>query len=229
MSTRSGDRTSKEWYEEGQRLLEKKRYNGAIEAFNEAATLYRDASLDADIQLALGGAYFRNKDYEAAIETYREFLRLHPRNRHSDTAQFQIGKAYFQQMRGPDRSQEATRMAMAAFEKVIRNYPRSEYAGDAREKIVVCRRRLAEHELDVGRYYMRTKSFSAALPRFDSLYHDYGDLGYGDDALFYLGLCYLSLKNEKKAQEVWERLLEDFPHSSYLKKVRKRMKKMGRS
>jgi len=228
MNKRSGEMTSREWYEEGQRRVKKKRYGGAIEAFNEAATLYRDASLDADIQLALGEAYYRNKDYEAAVGTYREFLRLHPRNRRADYAQFKIGEAFFQQMRGSDRSQESTRMAIGAFEKVVRNYPRSRLAGDAREKIVICRRRLADQEMDVGRYYWRTKSYSAAIPRFDTVFHEFGDLGYGDDALYYMGLCYLGLKDEERALEVWERLIEEYPHSSYLEKVRKKMKKMGR-
>ena len=228
-SKRTGEMTSREWYEEGRRRMEKKRYNGAIEAFNEASTLWRDASLDADILLALGDAHYRNKDYEEAVTTYEEFLRLHPRNRRSDHAQYRIGEAHFQQMRGSDRSQEATRLAIEAFEKVVRNYPRSRLAGDAREKTIICRRRLAEQELDVGGYYLRAKSYVAALSRFETVYHDFSDLGNGDDALYHIGLCHLGLKDEEKAVEAWTKLTEEYPHSSYLKKVRKKMKKMGRN
>lgn len=219
---RAGEGTSREWYEQGLRQMERKRYSGAIEAFQEAATLYRDAALDADIQLALGDAYFHDKDYEAAIETYQEFLRLHPRNQHSSRAQYQIGMCYFKQMRGRDRSQEATVLALEAFEKVIRNYPRSELLGSAKEKMVFCRRRLAEHELYIGRYYFRTKDYAAALPRFDKVYHDYGDLGYGDDALYYLGLCYLRLEQKDEARKVWDRLIRDYPRSRYRKEIEDR-------
>lgn len=228
-SKRTGEMTSREWYEEGQRRMEKKRYSGAIEAFNEASTLWRDASLDADILLALGDAHYRSKDYEAAVTTYGEFLRLHPRNRRSDRAQYRIGVAHFQQMRGSDRSQEATRLAIEAFEKVVRNYPRSPLAGDAREKTVICRRRLAEQELDVGKYYRRAKSYVAALARFETVYDEFADLGYGDDALYNIGLCHLGLKDEERAVEAWTELMEKYPHSSYLKSIRKKMKKMGRS
>ena len=228
-SKRTGEMTSREWYEEGQRRMEKKRYSGAIEAFNEASTLWRDASLDADILLALGEAHYRNKDYEEAVTTYGEFLRLHPRNRRSDHAQYKIGEAHFQQMRGSDRSQEATRLAIEAFEKVVRNYPRSRLAGDAREKTIICRRRLAEQELAVGQYYRKARSYVAAISRFETVYHDFGDLGYGDDALYNIGLCYLGLKDEEKALEAWTELIEKYPHSSYLKNIRKKMKKMGRS
>lgn len=216
---RDSEKTSRDWYEEGMRLMEKKRYQGAAEAFQEAVTLYRDAALDADIHLALGDTYFRDKQYDLAVETYREFLRLHPRNRRSDWAQYQIGMCYFKQMRGKDRSQEPTQLALEAYEKVVRNYPRSELIGDAREKAVLCRRRLAEHELYIGRYYMRTKAYNSALPRFDRVFHEYSDLGYGDDALYFLGLCYLKLDKGDKAMEVWDLLMEQYPRSRYLKEI----------
>jgi outer membrane protein assembly factor BamD len=214
------DRTSKDWYEDGMRLMQKKRYQGAVESFKEAATLYRDAALDSDIQMALGDAYFQDEKYDEAVEAYREFLRVHPRNRFSDRAQFQIGMCFFMQMRGKDRSQEATQNALDAFEKVARNYPRSEMAAEAREKIVLCRKRLAEHELYVGRYYLRTKSYAAAVPRFDRVYQEYRDLGYGDDALYFLGLCYRKLDQGGKAREVWDLLIKDYPHSRYRKEIK---------
>ena len=225
---RAGDRTSRDWYEEGMRRLAKKRYQGAAEAFREAITLYRDAALDADIHMALGDTYYADKQYDLAVETYSEFLRLHPRNSRSDRAQYQIGMCYYKQIRGKDRSQEPTQLALEAFEKVVRNYPRSNLLGDAREKIVFARRRLAEHELYVGQYYMKTKAYTAALPRFDRVFHEYSDLGYGDDALYYLGLTYLKMDQDDKAMEVWDRLEQDYPHSRHLKSIKgKRRTKRG--
>lgn len=221
---KGSDKTSRDWYEEGMTRLAKKRYQGAAEAFQEASTLYRDAALDADIHMALGDTYFADKLYDQAIQAYREFLRLHPRNSRSDRAQFQIGMSYFKQLRGKDRSQEPTQLALEAFEKIVRNYPRSNLMGDAKEKIVFARRRLADHELYVGQYYMRTKAYQAALPRFDRVYHEYRDLGYGDDGLYYLGLCYLKLKQNEKAMEVWDRLQQDYPHSRHLKSVKSKRK-----
>jgi outer membrane protein assembly factor BamD len=212
-------KTSREWYEEGIRLMERKRYQGAIEALEEAAVLYRDASLDADIQLALGETLFRKKDYEAAIAAYGEFLRLHPRHRGSEKAQYQIGMSYFNQMRGADRSQEATQLALEAFEKLIRSYPRSALVPEAREKIVLCRRRLADHEIYVGRYYLRTKAYAAALPRFDKVYHEFSDLGFGDDALYYLGVCYQKLNQQDQARKMWDLLMQEYPHSRYLEEI----------
>lgn len=218
--TKENDRTSRDWYEEGMRLMERKRYQGAVEALQEAAVLYRDAALDAEIQLALAEAHFRNRDYDEAISAYGEFLRLHPRHRSSGKVQYQIGMSYFKQMRGADRSQEATQLALESFEKLIRSYPRSELVPEAREKIVLCRRRLADHEIYVGRYYLRTKAYEAALPRFDKVYHEFSDLGFGDDALYFLGLCYQKLDQEDEARKMWDLLIREYPHSRYLEEVK---------
>ena len=212
-------KVSRDWYDDGVRLTEKKRYQEATGSLAKALTLHRDAALDADIHIALGDAYFLNKDYEDAVETYQEFLRIHPRNSRSDYALFKIGMSYFNQMRSKDRSQEPTRHALEAFEKVLRNYSRSELAGEAREKVVACRSRLAEHELYVGRYYLRTKSYVAALPRFDKVYKEYVDIGFGDDALYYLGLCYWKLDKSIKAREVWGLLMKDYPYSPFRKQI----------
>ena len=213
------EKTSRDWYDEGVQLSSKKRYPGAVEALKEAATLYRDATLDADIHIALGDAYFHDRMWEEAIDTYREFLRIHPRDNRNDYAQFQIGMCYFSQMRTMDRSQEPTVFALEAFTRVVSNYPRSELLREAREKIDACRRQLAEHEIYVGKYYLRTKACSAAVPRFDKVYKEFGDLGFGDDALFYLGLCYFELEEGEKAREAWDLLIRDYPNSSYRKEI----------
>lgn len=212
-------KVSRDWYDDGVRLTEKKRYQEAAESLGKALTLHRDAALDASIHIALGDANFMSKNYEEAIETYREFLRIHPRNGRSDYALFKIGMSYFKQMRSKDRSQEPTRHALEAFEKILRNYSRSELVEEAGKKVVACRKRLAEHELYVGRYYLRTKSYVAALPRFDKVYQEYVDIGFGDDALYYLGLCYWKLEKSIEAKEAWDLLVKDYPFSPFRKQL----------
>ena len=216
---RIAERSSRDWYELGSQQIEKKRYKDSIESFKKAARLYRDATLDAQILMSLGDAYFLAKEFDSAIESYGEFLRLHPRNSRADRAQFRIAMSYFKQMRSEDRTQEPTRLALESFESMDRNYPRSELVAEAREKIVVCRRRLAEHELYVGRFYLRTDACEAAVPRFKRLLEEYRDLGYGDDALYFMGLCLQKVEKEEEAREVWDRLLREYPHSRYLKEI----------
>jgi hypothetical protein len=52
-----------------------------------------------------------------------------------------------------------------AFDDLIKKYPHSEYDGDARQRMVFLRNRLADFELHVALYYMRRGAYVGALNR----------------------------------------------------------------
>jgi outer membrane protein assembly factor BamD len=49
--------------------------------------------------------------------------------------------------------------------RVVTQYPNSEYAADARQRMIYLRNRLAEYEIHVADYYVRRGAFVAALDR----------------------------------------------------------------
>ena len=52
-----------------------------------------------------------------------------------------------------------------AFEELVQKYPHSEYAADARQRMIFLRNRLADFELYVAQYYMRRGAYVGALNR----------------------------------------------------------------
>ena len=220
--TPTREKTSREWYDEGVGLAGKKRYPEAVEAFREAAKTYRDAELDAEIQLALADAQFSNEEYPSAAEAYGEFLRMHPHNARADYAQLRIGASWSKQMGIAERSQGAAHNAVAAYEALLRGYPRSSLLEEARRGLAEARRRIAEHELSVGEFYSRRGSLRAAAGRFELVLREYGDLGYAERALYELGLCYERLQETERADEFFEQLRREFPQSRYLKELEER-------
>jgi len=213
------DKSAQQWYDEGAKLVEKKKYPEAIEAFREAASTYRGADLDADIQIALADAYFGNEEYPAAAEAYGEFLRLHPHNARADYAQLRVALSWSKQMSGPERSPDAARKAAAAYEALLRGYPRSSHLDAAREGLVAARRSIADHELSVADFYRRTGSWRAAAGRYELVLGEYGDLGYTERVLYELGRCYEQLQEAERAAGLFERLRREFPQSRYLKEL----------
>lgn len=224
------ERTAREWFDEGQAKLATKPkllslvevdppYDEAIESFREAAKGYRDADLDAQIQIALADTYFAKEDYPMAAEAYGEFLRLHAHNSRSDWAQYQIGMSHLNLVRGPDRSQDAARNALASFETLVRSYPRSPWVPKAGENVAVCRRHLADHERYVADFYYRTGGYAAAAGRYETIVRAYGDTGLADEALYQLGRCYLKLAQTDKAAQLFDQLRRDYPQSRFLKEL----------
>jgi outer membrane protein assembly factor BamD len=214
------EKSAQEWYDEGATLAAKKKYDEALEAFRQASGGYRGAALDADIQIALADTYFLKEEYPAAVEAYGEFLRLHPHNTRADYAQYRIGLCWQKQMRRADRSQDAARKAAAAFEALLRGYPRSPLLEAGREGLTAARRRIAEHELSVADFYRRTGADRAAAGRYEVVLRDYADLGFTDRALFDLANCYRRLGDEEKAARLFELLRRDFPQSRFIKEIK---------
>jgi len=211
------EQTSQEWFAQGTSLAAKEKYDEALEAFKEASKGYRGADLDADIQIALAEAYFSKQEYPAAMEAYSEFLRLHPHNARADYAQFRIGVSWQNQMRSADRSPEPALKAAAAFEALLRGYPRSTLLEQGREGLAAARRRVAEHELTVANFYRRTEKYRAAVGRYEVVLRDYADSGYADEVLFQLGGCYRKLRDQEKADQYYEQLRREYPKSRFVK------------
>jgi outer membrane protein assembly factor BamD len=55
--------------------------------------------------------------------------------------------------------------AFAAFEDLLRQFPDSEYAEDARQRMIFLRNRLAVYENHVARYYIDRGAYVAAINR----------------------------------------------------------------
>ena len=213
------EKTSQEWYDQGSRLAGDKKYEEALEAFREAAKGYRGADLDADIQIALADTYFSQKEYPAAVEAYAEFLRLHPHNPRADYAQYRVGLSWQNQMCSADRSPEPALKAVAAFEAVLRGYPRSALLDQARQGLAGARRRIAEHELSVADFYRRTGKYRAAAGRYEVVLHDFADLDLTDRVLYELGGCYRQLREQDKAERMFEQLRREHPQSRFVREL----------
>ncbi|MFP4476869.1 MAG: outer membrane protein assembly factor BamD [Desulfatibacillaceae bacterium] len=164
-------------------------YNEAIEAFEKLRDWYPFSKYAILAELKVADAYYEKGDYDNAVYAYEQFESLHPRNEAIPHVIFRIGMSYFQQIRSPDRDQTGARQARAAFLRLINTYPDSREAQLAADKVKVCVKRLAEHDLYVGRFYYKADNYRAAMERFQSVLENYPDVGVHKEALEYIAKC----------------------------------------
>lgn len=174
---------------------------------------------DAKALLDKANSLFDDKDYTGAIEEYKRFLELHPLHRAAPYAQFRIGLAYFNQIRTIDRDIEPVENAYSSFELLLRNYPGSKYEDEAREKIKICREKLAEREFYVGRFYLKIGKHPAAIERFSNILSKYNDTGVAQKTMYYLAVAYADSGNTDKAIATLKYFLERYPTKTKYKKA----------
>ncbi len=166
-------------------------------------------------ELKVGDCHFLKKEYVEAVACYEEFKKTHPSHEEIPYVQFQIGMSHFNQMLTLDRDQTSTKKALSSFEYLIASYPPSLFTEKAREKIGVCKRRLADHEFYIGNFYYKEGRFEAAAPRFEGLLERFPKTPEEDKTLYLLGKSYLELDQWRKAETAFRRIVTEYPKSSY--------------
>jgi outer membrane protein assembly factor BamD len=140
-------------------------------------------------KLMLGDSYFfqPSPSYPEAEVEYASFLNYFPRHELRDYALYHRALCHFSSIEGAERDQAETRKALDGFQVLLAEAPGSPYAGEARAKILQCWRRIAEHELIVGVFYVNTYYYPGAERRLKSLLETYPDYVDRERAYFYLG------------------------------------------
>ena len=182
---------------------------GAVRTYEalEASFPFTDAARQARLDLMY--AYYRAGATEQAIDAADTFIRENPTHPRLDYAYYIKGLVWFE--RTPNilerwmdvdlsaRPPKEARQSFQAFGTVVTQYPRSDYAHDARRRMVYLRNRLAEYEMNVARYYFARGAEVAALNRARYVVETYDGSPSVRSALVLMAACYDRLKLPEQA------------------------------
>lgn len=172
-------------------------------------------------------SYYAAKNYDEAITAAKRYISLHPGTPDAAYAMYLVGASYFDQIPDVNREQGRTDKAIQALEEVIRKFPDSEYAANARRKIEMGHDQLAAYEMNVGRYYENKKDLSGAINRFKVVVTRYQTTRHVEEALMRLTECYVTLGIAQEAQTAAAVLGHNFPDSPWYKDAYQLVKGQG--
>ncbi len=162
-------------------------------------------------------AYYKAGKYPEAIASAERYTVMHPGTKDAPFAHHIIGSAYFDDMKGANRDQGATRKALEQFKILKTRYPDSSYAEMADNRIRICEDTLAAQEMEVGRYYLKRKNYIGAINRFKTVVSDYQTTNHVEEALARLTESYMALGVKEEAQTAAAVLGYNFPQSKWYK------------
>lgn len=224
---RRKDPTSdEEAFTKAHRYFERGKNTQAAEYFNLLLERFPRSRYRTRTQILLAEAYFRDKLYEEAKFLFSNFIQLHPAHDDAEMAYFRLGDCDFEQIRSKDRDQSFTVQALHAYERAASLFPRNPRRDEAQERIRFCKKRLAEHEYAVGRFYLKTKRYRSAAERFQFIVDQYPQGELADDALFFLGEAHRKQQQDEYATEAWNRLVSEYPESNYRSKAERQLQQI---
>ncbi|MBK5275363.1 MAG: outer membrane protein assembly factor BamD [Desulfuromonadales bacterium] len=207
---------SDEMFKQGEASFKKGDYEDAIAYWKKVKESYQSPELTTRAEIGIADAYFLNKDFIEAAVAYEDFRKLHPNHERAGFALYRQALSHFNQISGIDTDQTPVKNAMITFQSYLRQYPGGEYTAEVNEKIRDCRDKQFQYEIYVGRFYQRTGKDTAAIARFEEALKTFKELPRCGEALYYLGRTYQDAKQPAKARETFERLVKEYPGSTFV-------------
>ena len=163
----------KNLYNQGMDALQTENFAEAIHTFEELERQHPYSGWATRAQMMVVFTHYKAEQWEEAIVSAERFIRLHPGHKDLPYVHYLRAMSFYVQLSDIQRDQGHTRQALGAFEEIVRRFPESEYARDAKFKITLCKDHLAAKEMQVGRYYLKQKRFLAAINRFREVIEKY--------------------------------------------------------
>jgi len=222
------DQPADKLYNEGLYLLNNKHEStDAAKRFEEVDRQHPYSDWARKSLLMSAYAYYEARDYDSCIGAASRYITLHPGSPDAAYAQYLIAVSNFDQIPDITRDQVRTEKAIGALEEVVRKYPNSEYATNARRKLDSARDQLAGKEMLVGRYYMEKRDFTGAINRFKTVVTQYQTTRHVEEALERLTEAYMALGITGEAQTAAAVLGHNFPDSKWYQDAYQLVKSNG--
>jgi outer membrane protein assembly factor BamD len=198
-------------YAAAQRTMQSGDYETAAKLFDEVERQHPYSVWARRAQLMSAFNYYLATKYSDAISSAQRFVTIHPGNAEAPYAQYLIAMSYYQQITDVTRDQSNTQQAFQAFGELIRRYPDTRYATDARLKLDLITDHLAGKEMDIGRFYQRSGQWLAATYRFRTVINQYQTSSHTPEALERLVECSLALGLPDEARKASVVLGANYP------------------
>lgn len=215
------------YYNEGLIKIDKHDYESAAKDFATVQKQYPFGEwARKSLVMEVYSNYLAGSYVEASTAADR-FNTLYPNSPDAAYVNYLAGQAMYGEMPDVQRDQDRMIKAQKYYQTVVDKFPKSQYAEDARYKIQICRDQIAGHELDVGRYYLKRKNYTAAINRFREVLFKYQTTREAEEALERLTEAYLAIGITSEAETAAAVLGANYPNSPWYKEAYDRLKSDG--
>ena len=206
-------RSVETYFQRGHDALNDSSWDLAIKEFEKLRSVYPYGAWSEQASLELAYAYYRNNEPQSAVRELEEFIRMYPRHERLAYAMYlkalsreSITRSFLDNYISDParRDSEPLRQAYQDYVNLIQRFPNSEYAGEAKLRLVRLRNGLARHEMQVAEFYFERKAWLAASKRAQYVLENYPQTPSSQRALQIMAKSYDALNLTTSANEVKE-------------------------
>jgi len=175
-------------------------------------------SLQAKIDIIY--TYFKTEKYDLAIDNANEFIKIYPNHFLTSYAFYLRGLSAEDKSRSildnfvTDNAQRDVSSVIDAFNyylALIEKFPNSEYANEAKNRLVIIRNIISRHELFIAIFYTKRNAYIAAINRCKFILEKYPNTPSVPAALHLMALNYDSIGANNLASDTRRVLEKSYP------------------
>lgn len=209
------DRPLKDLYKEGMTHMKNSSFEEAADSFDEVERQHPYSLWAAKAQILSAYCAFKAQKFPRAVATLDVFISLHPSSRYIGYAYYLRALSYYTDLCTPHRDRENADLALQAFKDVLRRFPDTDYAHDARLKIDFLNEHLATQDMIIGRYYLENRDYIAAFTHLGEFVKTYPKSALMPEALYRLLECHKALGLLSLGHKTFALLNYNFPNSKW--------------
>jgi len=204
-------------YNEGLKALEKNDIFFAAKKFNEAELLYPQSPWASKAALMTAYGWWTQGYYSNTIDELRRFIKLYSNNKNLDYAYYLLAISYYDSIIDEKKDLKPLIEAKKNFEIVIKKFPNTDYALDAKYKLELIHDNLAAKEMYIARHYIKKQRWIAAVNRLQNIIKYYETTVYVEEALHRLVEIYYIVGLEFEAKKYAQTLGYNYKSSEWYK------------
>lgn len=216
-------------YGAGMERLDQKAWADAVTYFEEVQRQHPYSEWSRRAIIMTIYANYMGDRYSQATAAADQFIHLYPGSELTPYAYYMKAICAFEQIVDVGRDQGFAVLAQSLLLDVIRRYPDTEYASDARVKLDMVYDQLAGKEMEIGRYYLNDNKPLAAVGRFRNVTRDFQTTSHTPEALYRLVEANLIMGLTEEAQRNAAVLGYNFPGDRWYAQAYKLMESKGQT
>jgi len=190
----------------------------AAKKFNETEILFPQSVWAPKSALMAAYSYYTQDYYEDSIAELQRFLKIYPNYKDLDYVYYLLAVCYYEKIVDEKKDLKSIVNAKDTFNLIVKNFPKTEYALDAKFKLDLINDILASKEMYVGRFYIEKKKWIPAINRFRTVIDDYETTIYTKEALHRLVEVYYTIGLTEEAKKYAKLLGYNYQSSEWYEK-----------
>ena len=204
-----------EIYIQAMLLFDSENLTLANDEFNKLKKLYPLSKEAIQAEIMSGFIAYLQMDYESAISAFNKIIAKYPSHKDLDYVYYMLAMSNYEQISHHELDGQYNELTLDAFNQVISRFPKSKYAKDSRQKIILVKSNKAAKHIEIGRFYLKEKKYTAALNRFKVVIEEYSMTKFTPEALHRMVEAYYEMGMYDESIKTASVLGHNYPDSKW--------------